>query len=41
MQLTYRGQSYRLANTDVDMVDTGLNATFRGVAYSLRRTSSQ
>ena len=40
MLLTYRGQQYTTTNTAVEMMDTGLTATFRGAAYSLQRAAS-
>jgi hypothetical protein len=40
MQLTYRGITYTPANSTVEMADTGLMATFRGAAYSLKQSAS-
>ena len=40
MLLTYRGQQYTATNTTVEMIDTGLTATFRGAAYSVQRAAS-
>jgi len=37
MQLRYRGINYELNPSRVEMVETELNASFRGLSYSVRR----